>query len=70
MLRLKDNRATVWSMLHRRGPMTLAALADSTGLTQARLRTHLRAHRDAYGSFPTYVDGVKLRLWHVRGPIE
>jgi hypothetical protein len=51
--------------------MTLAGLAYATGIPQARLRTHLRSHRDAYtNETHTTLAGIKLRLWLVIGEIK
>ena len=70
MLRLPNSRRSVHSVLAYHGPMTLAALSGVTGMTQERLRTHMRCHTDAYHSETIEHDGVKLRLWSVKGPIE
>lgn len=62
--------ATVWSVLKRIGPSTLATLSEWTGIPQARLRTHLRSHRDAYCCITKEEAGIKLRLWYTKGPIQ
>jgi phage antirepressor YoqD-like protein len=71
MLRLPGSPITVHRYLSASGPMTLAGLAYATGITQARLRTHLRSHRDAYtNETHTTMAGIKLRLWLVIGEIK
>lgn len=71
MLRIPGTTITVHRFLADLGPSTLAALSGFTGLPQQRLRTHLRSHRDAYHSEAVILDdGIKLRLWRVKGPIE
>ena len=67
-LRIPTTEVTVHDFLRRNGPMTLSELSSWAGLSQDRLRTHLRLHRDAYGcSAP---NSVGFRTWHVKGPIE
>ena len=61
---------TVHRVLADLGPMTLHALAALTGHSQARLRTHVRAHRDAYANAVITQQGVKLRIWYVCGEIK
>ncbi len=64
MLRLPNSQRTVYAFLEANGPMTLSCLASFTGLSQARLRTHVRSHRDAFASTVVIgLDGIKLRVW-------
>ena len=69
MLSVPGTDLSVHTVLTHMGPMSLAALASCTGLSQDRLRTHLRCHRDAYHNQTVSHDGVKLRLWSVKGPL-
>lgn len=70
MLSVPGTDLSVHTVLAYMGPLTLAALASCTGLTQQRLRTHLRSHRDAYTNEVVDLSGIKMRLWSVKGPIK
>ncbi len=52
------------------GPMTLADLALQTGLSQQRLRDHLKLHTEVFQSYIDDSDGAKVRMWHVVGEYE
>ncbi len=60
----------VRTVLADMGPMTLQAISRLTGHTQDRLRTHLRSNRDAYDNAVVIQQGVKLRIWYVKGALE
>lgn len=52
------------------GPMTLADLALQTGLSQQRLRDHLKLHNEVFQSYIDDSGGAKVRMWHVVGEYE